>query len=224
MRLVLLLFVPILVFGFEINFNKQFTSTINPDKLSTRITIHVVKDNERYVAPILNKFNDFIKDFDLVKKRGGTFSISPKYQYTKGHSSIIGYSGTLRYSIFATTSDTINEFIKQVLELKNDRDVSISVSTLKWIVSKDKYSNTLEALRLKSILWAKEYVAKLGDELNTSCTIKKININSRNRRPSYRANNTLLMMESPSVKASIPVPEQTKDTINLNPNYVMECK
>ncbi len=223
MKLFLLLFVPLFVFGFEINFNKQFTSTIKPDKLSTRITVSVLKDDERYISPILNKFNEFIKDSNSVEKRGGMFSISPKYKYKNGHSRIIGYTGTLKYEIFSTDSDSINEFIKKVLNLKNDDDVSISISTLRWIVSKNKYTQTIEELRFKAIIWAKQYVSELGKELNSTCTVKKININSHNFRPVYRSNKAMLMSAS-AMESSVPIPEKTKNTVTLKPTYVMECK
>ncbi len=222
-KIFVLLCVSIYVFGFEISFNKKFIKHITPDKLSTHVTINVVKDDEIDISPILNKFNKFIIQNEKVEKKGGIFSISPKYKYKNGTSRIIGYNGSLRYTIFSTNSDDINEFIKIVLNLKDDDDTSVSISSLNWIVSDSKYSNIIEELRLKAIIWSKEYALTLSNKMGTLCEVKVINLNSNHFKPVYRA---MPMMKSMNIAmdAPMPVPQQTKNSISINPSYLMECK
>ena len=222
-KLFVLLCVSVYVFGFEISFNKKFIQYVNPDKLSTNVTINVLKDDEIDISPILNKFNKLITTNDKIEKRGGIFSISPKYKYKNGNSKIIGYSGSLRYSIFSTNSDDINEFIKTILNLKEDDDTSISISSLNWIVSDVKYSNAIEDLRLKAIIWSKEYASILSNNMKTSCKVKAVNIDRNHLKPAYRSM-TAMKTLGMSMNSSIPVPEQTKNSVSINPTYLMECK
>ena len=218
-KLFVLLYVSVYVFGFEVSFNKKFTQHIKPDKLSTNVTINVLKDDEIDISPILNKFNKLITNNDKIEKRGGRFSISPKYKYKNGNSKIIGYSGNLKYTIFSTNTDNINEFIKIILNLKEDEDTSISISSLNWIISDVKYSNTIDDLRLKAIIWSKDYALLLSNKMKASCEVKAVSLNSNHFKP---VNNSMTLMKT--MGSPIPVPQQTKNSISINPSYLMECK
>ena len=55
------LLLPILGFSYELNFNKSFTKVVNPDLLTTNITISVEKKDENKVNGEIEKFNDFLK-------------------------------------------------------------------------------------------------------------------------------------------------------------------
>ncbi len=222
-QLFVLLCVSIYVLGLEISFNKEFAKQITPDKLSTYITITVNKEEEIEISPILNKFNKYITSIDEVEKIGGNFSISPKYKYNKGNSIIIGYNGSLRYQIYSQNPKTINSFIKKLLNLKDDSDVSISVASLNWIVSKSKYSQIIDELRLKSIIWSKQYAIKLSHEMSAVCKVKAVNINSTNFIPLYRQQASTYRVSN-SMPSDIPVPKATKNTISLKPTYLLECK
>ena len=43
------IFLPILAFSYEINFNKSFSKVVNPDLLTTNINISVEKKDEKSV-------------------------------------------------------------------------------------------------------------------------------------------------------------------------------
>ena len=224
-KIITALLVPFVLFGFDISFNKKFERQIVPDRLSTNITITAVKDTESEITPELNNFNNFISKSEKVEKKAGEFAIRPKYKYTNGHSSIVGYNGILRYTIYSSNSKDMNKFIKKLLELKDDEDVSVSISGLNWIVSDAKSTDVIDELRLESILWAKQYSSSLSEELHTICKVDKISITSNSYTPMYKSARAEVMMMSNSMKDSnIPVPQANKNIISVNPHYVLECK
>ena len=56
------IFLPILAFSYEINFNKSFSKVVNPDLLTTNINISVEKKDEKSVNIEIEKFNTFLKN------------------------------------------------------------------------------------------------------------------------------------------------------------------
>lgn len=225
-KILTIIILPFVLFGFDISFNKKFEKKISPDKLSTNIIITVVKEDESEITPLLNSFNKLISNYDEVEKRAGEFSIKPKYKYDKGQSSIVGYNGILSYTIYSTDSKEMNEFIRLLLDLKDNEDISISISGLNWIVSQSKKSVVVEELRLESIIWAKEYVSTISKKIESTCKIKEINISSRkDLNPLYRSGRAEVMMMSKTTHDSnIPIPKATKNRLTINPYYVLECK
>jgi len=219
------LLIPFVLFGFDISFNKKFEKQISPNKLTTNITISVLKNSEEKVTPLLNKFNNMISKNDMVEKRAGDFSIRPKYKYNKGQSTIIGYNGTLTYTIYASNAKVINAFVKSIITLKSDNDTSITVSGLNWIISEDKKSEAIEDLRLEAIVWAKQYTSEISSKINSICNIKNINISSQGIRPMFKQARTESMMMSKQMQDSnIPIPQVGKNSISINPHYTLECK
>ena len=224
-KIFLTLLTPFILFGFEISFNKKFEEQIVPDKLSTHITINVLKETEAEVTPDLDSFNKFISKSNKVEKRAGEFSIRPKYNYHKGQSTLIGYNGVIRYRILSSSSKNMNKFLKKLLELKDDEDISVSISGLNWIISEKKSSEVIEELRLKSIIWAKKYASDISEEINNNCKIDKISISPTRISPIYQTARSQVMMKSASIQESnIPVPQASKNIISINPHYTMECK
>ena len=171
-------------------------------------------------------FNKLITQYDEVEKRAGEFSIKPKYKYDKGQSSIIGYNGILSYTIYSTNSKEMNQFIRSLLDQKDNEEISISISGLKWIVSQSKKSEGIEELRLESIIWAKKYVSTISKKIDSICKIKVIKISpDKNFNPLYSANRTeLIMMSKTTHDSNIPVPKASKNRLTINPQYVLECK
>ena len=80
-KLLPLLFLPLLSFSYELNFNKTFSKVVNPDLLNTYINISVEKKDELKVNTEIEKFNDFVKNNKSVTLKNGSFTLSPKYKY-----------------------------------------------------------------------------------------------------------------------------------------------
>jgi hypothetical protein len=220
-KIFVLLYVFIYASGFEISFNKNFTQYVKPDQLYSNIIITILKEDESEVSPIIGKFLKIINSNDKIKTKNGTTSISPKYKYYKGSSEIIGYNGDIRYQILSSNSEDINSFIKELLDLKDDEDILISISSLKWIISDIKYAQVFEDLQLNAIVWARSYVTKLSIKLNKECNIKIININNFNNMV---FNNVSVVKMTQTDTTSMLKSKLNKNTLHINPFYILECK
>ena len=217
------LLLPVTLFSFEVEFNKQFSKELMADTLSANLIIRIDSSKEKDISKRLTKFNEEIKDYDEVEKKLGNFTIRPNYKYSSTNTpKITGYIGELRYVIHSTNAKSINELITNINELKEKRDTSISVSGLSWKVKDSTYNVALDILRLEAISWAQVYSSNLSKDLQKRCSVKNIRINShRNIRP-MRAN---FSAEAMSLKKqSIPVPQSNRQKISINPTYILECK
>ncbi len=119
----------------------------------------------------------------------------------------------------------MNRFIKSLLKLKDDEDISVSVSGLNWIVSQNKKDEVIDELRLESIMWSKKYASEISQKINSSCKTKEIRISSMGISPMHRNNRSdVMMLSSEKQKSNIPVPQANKNSLSINPIYVLECK
>jgi len=146
-KIILILLSPFVLFATQINFDKTFYKNVTADRLSTNITIKLTRQNQNEINPILNKYNDIIKNDKKVSKKRGNFSIAPKYIYKNNISRIVAYNGNLSYEVSSFSYEDINEFITSILDEKDERDLSIVISSLSWKVSdklKEKLNNDLE--------------------------------------------------------------------------------
>jgi hypothetical protein len=60
------LFLPILGFSYEMNFNKSFSKNVNSDILVSNVNITVVKQDEKSVNSEIEKFNNFLKNTKYI--------------------------------------------------------------------------------------------------------------------------------------------------------------
>lgn len=227
MKKLILIFCSILLnlSAYELNFNKNFSKSVSPDKLATYINVIVEKKVEREVNFEIEKFNDFIKENDLVKFKDGRYTLSPRYTYTNNKQKFIGYVGNLNYKIETQNAKNINNFISQLIDIKdriNSDDVKLNISNINWEISEELYDLSFEDLRFEAIKWASEYAKELSKKISKNCEILKININSVNRNNIYYARDSIV---ASSMKLSADVtPANTDENITINPNFMMECK
>ncbi len=119
----------------------------------------------------------------------------------------------------------MNRFIKSLLKLKDDEDISVTVSGLNWIVSQNKKDKVIDELRLESIIWSKKYASEISKKINSTCKTKEIRISSIGVNPMYRNNKSdMMMLSSEKQRSNIPVPQANKNSLSINPIYVLECK
>ena len=69
------IFLPILAFSYEINFNKSFSKVVNPDLLTTNINISVEKKDEKSVNIEIEKFNTFLKNTKNITIKNTNYNI-----------------------------------------------------------------------------------------------------------------------------------------------------
>jgi hypothetical protein len=223
MKHLLLLISPLIIFATEINFNKFFIQKVSNDKLQATVSIKITRNEESDIIPILNKYNNYLKENDRIKKHQGTFSITPKYQYKNGNSKIIAYNGNISYTISSKDFTLMNTFIKDLFELKDEINLSIVVSSLQWVISNKLKEETMNSLRLSSIKWANNYILELSETTNQVCTTKEININQKYNYSNQSRINTMTKSFA-SMDTNIPIPDVKNNNISLNVNYKMECK
>lgn len=221
----LLCLLPSALFSYEVSFNKKFTTTVTPDLLSTYISISIENMNEEYINENIEKFNNYIKSNNTVIKNNGSFTLSPKHRYHKNKQEFTGYVGTLRYEVESTQAKELNMFMDKLIKMKNNIDlkkIELNISNISWKTSRNLYETSLEKLRLSTILWVESYSTSLSKDLNKTCNINTININT------VQGINLMRHMDniSPAVKKSYldVAPENSQQNITINPTFVLECK
>jgi predicted secreted protein len=210
-----------LLFGYELNFNKEFSSKIKSDILATHITISVNNKKESFVNSKIEDFQELFKYDTSITKKNGNYSITPRYYYKNGKSYFKEYEGRLTYKLESKNSEKLNEFITDIYNLK-DRvqydSVKLSISNIHWEVSKEKFEESLDNLRMVSINWIENY----SKNLNKNCQIKKISLNKNGGHitPYARA---MVAMDSSGKNFNV-TPNSDDKTIKLNANYLLECR
>ena len=208
--------VPLSLFSYELNFSKNFTKEISPDILSTRISVNIQNKDERFINDNLESINEYIKDSQNIKYKNGSFNLTPRYTYKNSNRKFVGYVGNLSYVVTSKDATIMNEFISELINLKDKiavKSLKLNINNTSWQVSKTKYNNSLDILRLESINWIKEYASTL----NKSCKVKKISISTS--RNNYQHN----MMDTMMKSASKIVPSKSEKSISINPNFTLEC-
>lgn len=214
------LFIPSLVFSYELGFNKTFSKSIKNDTLQTNVNIKIDSKNIDYINEKIEFFQDFINDNSTVTKKNGTYNLTPNYVYQNKEKKFMGYNGLLNYSIESSEYEKINYFINELTIIKNNmntQNVKLSISNLKWIVSKELYEKNIDKMRIESIIWVKNYMKKIDD----NCNIENISINQNNQYPTLRYAKSSMIESSPSFNIT---PSQTKQLIELKTNYKLICK
>lgn len=221
MKKFLLLLLPVLMFSYEINFNKTFSKDVMPDILSANISVSIEDDEERVVIKRLKVFNKEIKAYKKVEKELGRFNVRPIYQHSSNSPLIKGYKGTLSYKISSKDALFIGEFVEKITSLKTNRDTTVSLNNLSWRVKKETLSVINDLLRLEAITWAENYVKTLSSDLNRECVVKSIDFNN-SFRPSYTKAVRLSNMSKSN--EGVVVPEMAQENKKLNTNFKVECK
>lgn len=221
MKLPLLLTLPILVFGFELNFTKEFSKELIPDELTTNIKVVVQNEEEKEVISSLNQYNKFIKKYDEIDKSNVSMAITPKYTYKNGQSIFMGYNGILNYTISSKESSKIKEFLENFYSIKEENTTSLLMPTLQWKINDKLYEKALDQLRLDAIMWGNTYSQELSTKMNKRCSLKNITVNANYARPVMYANEARTLKSN---KIEMPIVEQVNETITINPNFTMECQ
>ena len=215
-----LFIIPSILSAYELEFNKSFNKNIQNDKVHTKISITVDSQEIDFINDRIEFFQDFIKEDNSVTKKNGNYSIVPNYSYANNKQNLIGYKGTLHYEIETPEYENLNQFLIEVINIKKNmktNKVKLSVSNVKWIVSKELYEKNIDMMRIDALTWIKNYTKTLSD----SCIIKNVSINKGNGYNPDRYLRTSLMDNRSSMKIT---PLQTKRSIILNAKYKLECK
>lgn len=220
MKYLVLMLLPIYLFSFEINFNKKFSKSLPQDTLTTYLSVVVTAESEKEVNERLKKFNKKIKSYDKVEKDHGSLNVRPEYRTSKNAPKITGYRGELRYKVSSDKASDINEFINEIIELKEKRETNVVISNLSWTIKDSAFDIANDILRLEAINWANTYAKNLSEDLKLECKVKNISVNNSYFRPMAK----MAYSNAEMSDEKIAVPESNKEDISINPSFVMECK
>ena len=215
-----IILLPSILFSYDLEFNKEFSEKINNDKLSTNIRVVINSKKEYFINESIEFFQEFIDDDTTITKRNGNYSLVPNYSYQNNKQIFVDYKGILSYNIQTSNPENLNEFISELNRIKNNinkNEIQLSISNIKWIVSKELYDKSIDNIRLKSVNWIKDYIKSLDD----NCIVKNITINKNNRYLRSQSIRAIAMNKSKNLNIS---PSKTKQDIKLNVNYKLECK
>lgn len=222
MKKTMLLCVPFLMFGYDVQFSKTFSTSLLPNELSTSLNITSTMKSEKEVLSSLDVYTKFIKRVDYIAKESNRISLYPQYKYKDGKSTLIAYRGQVNYKIHTSENDAMKKFLEEFYEIKKMKEVSLSFSSLKWGFSKEMMNEIRDTLRLEAIKWSKNYAQTLSKELHSTCQLKNIGLNNANVQPRLYAND--IAMAKSTKEFSMPMPEQLEDDFSIRANITMECQ
>ena len=217
---------PIFGFSYEVNFNKSFSKVVNPDLLTTNITINIEKKDENKVNSEIEKFNDFLKKTSDVTLKNGSFTLSPKYKYHDNKQEFIGYVGNLRYTAESKNAKDLNVFMDKLISIKENiksEEVKLNISNISWKTSDELENKSFDELRLEAINWIDTYAKTLSSQVSKYCEVSKINIFETNTGNVVYARAEMAYSGMSKMAADI-APMSSEQNITINPNFILECK
>ncbi len=220
------LLLPVLGFSYELDFNKSFSKVVNPDLLTTNITISVEKKDENKVNSEIEKFNDFLKKTTDVTLKNGSFTLSPKYKYHDNKQEFLGYVGSLRYTAESKNAKDLNGFMDKLISIKENiksEEVKLNISNVSWKTSDQLENKSFDELRLEAITWIDGYAKTLSSQVSKYCEVSKINIFETNTGNVVYARAEMASLGMSKMAADV-APISSEQNITINPNFILECK
>lgn len=212
------------LFSYEIKFSKEFSKSIKQDLLVANVSIQVKQEDEVSVNGSVSKYAEYITNFNGdIEKNNSKYSVYPRYAYVNGEAILKSYNGNLEYEFKSKDEETLNEFLKQIMLLKDGNQESVVIRNMGWKIDDKELNSVFDELRIDAISWIKDYQMTLSKKIGSSCKIKDINFNTNYTRFTP-------MMEMTSVAkvgasfATMPKLEQSNKDVNYNVNYVLECR
>jgi hypothetical protein len=169
MKKYLFFLLPLSLYSSNINFEKVFVTQISSDMLSTKITITTSNNNSDDIETIFEKYIDIFKTNNLE-------SIINKKQITTNFTNQSSYNGILTYTIKTYSFEKLDSFIKELLYLKDEKNLNIKIQSPKAILSENLQEQSIHNLRVKAINFSKTYENRLSKDLNKICLTKDIKI------------------------------------------------
>ena len=222
------IFLPILAFSYEINFNKSFSKVVNPDLLTTNINISVEKKDEKSVNIEIEKFNTFLKNTKNITIKNTNYNLTPKYDYENNKSIFEGFIANTRFLAESKEANEINHFLSDLMALKDSfksNDIKVNISNLSWEISENLQNKSIDELRVDVLLWIGNYTKELSNKIGKKCEVKNVNINEDFNYPASKtrmmSSSSDMVNRSESINIS---PINTEEIIKINTNFILDCK
>lgn len=215
----LFLFLPFSLFSYELNFDKTFSKDLKVEILSNNFHIKLESNSEKEVYKILKSFEKEIKNYNDVDKKFDSLTIKPNYKYRANRTpKLLSYNGSLKYEISASSAKDFNNFISRMVKVKDHRNVSLLITDLSWKVKDSSKENEKDELRVEAIKWIKSYSKILSLELDSTCSVKSIILDSLEQK------NIIENIDaSEKYKKILPTSNLSRN-IAINAHYILDCK
>jgi len=171
MKKYLFLLLPFSLYSSEINFSKIFTKQIPSDMISNQFDILVSRDNSDDITTIFEKYIDIFTTNELI-------SIKLQDNIKANYNTNI-YSGKLSYKVKTHSFEKLNDFVKELLYLKDEKNLTLNIQTAKSILSNKLKEQTFHALRIRAINYGKSYQNSLTNDIKRRCITKDIKIKDK---------------------------------------------
>jgi uncharacterized protein YggE len=208
--------------GLELQFNKEFSTLIQPNELKTMITIKSNKATEKEAISSLNQYNKVLKNSDNVTKKEGAISVYPQFEYKEEKSVFKHYSAQLRYELLFENSSEVKEVFDELYKIEKNNDTSISMGSLHWNINEATIKEKTDELQLEAIKWSMQYAKELSKEIGMVCEAKKMSINSNQSRPMLMRSNAT--MSKSSERLEMPILEKSEQEVSVVANIQMDCQ
>jgi predicted secreted protein len=209
----------------EFSFSKTFERKIKPDTLSSQIQINTSKFSQEETVNRLTKFSDFIESQKHLKLEGGSYSVNPNNIYDNKTQKyyLDGYIGNIGYTISSKEPKELNKFIRELQKVDNNKQVSVSISSVSWKLSESQKNGKSDELRMEAFKWGNAYAKELTAQLSKECSVKKVAIDvDDDSQPLYAGRGGNI---APSMSAdSAPTPINEVKYLSINPSFTMVCK
>lgn len=217
------------LFGYDLEFKRNFTKDITQDEIFARINVDAIGDKQKDAIKAISTIINFVDDSKYMKNDNFTQSSYPIYKYSNFSKEryIDGYKSNLSFTIKNENSSMVELYLRKLLDLKTEK-LNITYSQLGYRVSKKSKTTSNDNLRLKAIKWSNDYAKELSNTLEVNCKQLSINFNRNSFNqpsPQYARMESRMMSKSVQNDSEIKfsVPSQQLQTLKIDAIFRYNC-
>jgi len=209
--------------------SQEFTATIAPDKLFTKLVFDIVEKDYTKTSDTLTSLSHILKNYEKICKNSG-YMINKALQWdsVKRKNVFIGYRGVLNLECTYDHASQIEKVyhepaIKSLIE--RNKSVSVSNHGTRWIVSQQTLKKQQEALQEQAIIFSSDFEMRLSKLLKRTCVTKNIDlIGVRDHPVPMMRQATLLSRDKASDRIVAAQPSKQDLTLRYRANYMFTCE
>lgn len=204
---------------FEITLNEEFQGKISPDKMHASINVGMKQNDQKEIKRFFDSLLKKVKSKQDACT-GGSYSISPEYNYKSQPYQLIGYRGNI---YFQCTFDDTEAFDTSLNVIQKNIDLSLHTLTqsgIQWISSEERLQTVKDKLKKEAIQYGMDYSGELTRISGKTCHVSKINLSNR-----FNSIRPMREMDLMSAKAqSTEAPIKDEQSVTLSADYTFICK
>ncbi len=215
---VLAVMMGVMVFGYDVVLQKNFTKEVIPKRLSVRLNVTTDAKVLQEVMQTLDTFTKSVTNFKGVKVVQNGFNTAPQYSYKNNMRKKAGYRGSVNFDVSSEKKENLEAFINHINTIQN-KNLDIYLSSKKWNIDSKTKEQTKQELSIEAIKWAKHYAETLSHKLDDRCKLKKVDfVKGVCTVPVKIAQGDTV------TKKEIPLAKKEKRIISINAILKYECR